>query len=124
MQPDEFDAAYVLDMLNAAERLMGFMAGKTREQFELDEMLRAAVERKTEIIGEAARRLSRSFKKANPQIPWRAIVATRHILVHEYNDVKNDIVWRIATTHVPELVTLLRALLPPLDPPANPASPD
>ena len=41
-------------------------------------------------------------------------MATRHILAHEYDEVDNDIVWRIVTDHIPELVRLLRPLLPPV----------
>ena len=79
-------------------------------------MLRHAVERNLEIIGEAARRLSLSFREETPQLPWRAIMATRHILAHEYDDVDIEIVWRIVTEHVPAMIPQLRAVLPPLPP--------
>src|SRR4051812_29616507 len=93
MPPEPGDPAALHDMLKAGETVVRYVAGKTREEFESDEMLRDAVERKIEIIGEAARRLSQSLQDSNPQIPWRKIVATRHVLAHDYDEVNNDVVW-------------------------------
>jgi uncharacterized protein with HEPN domain len=76
-------------------------------------LLRHAVERNIEIIGEAARRLTDDFRNQHPDIAWRAIMATQNILAHEYDGVDNDIVWRIITDHLPVLIRQLRILLPP-----------
>jgi uncharacterized protein with HEPN domain len=46
-------------------------------------MMRYAVERQILVIGEAARKISEKLKQANPDIPWKAIVAQRNILAHE-----------------------------------------
>lgn len=45
-------------------------------------------------------------------------MGTRHILAHDYDVVNDDIVWRIATIYVPELLGQLAPLLPP--PPPDP----
>jgi uncharacterized protein with HEPN domain len=66
-----------------------------------------------EIIGEAARGLSDVFKNAHPQIPWRAIMAQRHRLVHEYGEIDNALMWRVATHHVPQLIQQIEPLVPP-----------
>jgi len=112
------DAAYLLDMLQAAHAVGRFIAGKALSDYQADELLRSATERKIEIIGEAARRLSRAFTDANPAIPWRQIMGARHVLAHDYDTVDHSIVWRIATVYVPQLITQIEPLLPP--PPANP----
>ena len=117
------DAAYLLDMLEAALAVGRFLAGKTLEQYQQDELLRAAVERKVEIIGEAARRLSQPFTDAHPAIPWRRIMGTRHVLAHDYDTVDHTIVWRIATVYVPELVVQIEPLLPPPPPDPEPDAP-
>ena len=75
-------------------------------------MLRNAVERNMEIIGEAENRVSEIFQKAHPEIPWRTIVGQRNILIHEYGEVKNERIWVVAKERIPELVALLRPLLP------------
>jgi uncharacterized protein with HEPN domain len=71
------------------------------------------VERQIEIIGEAARKVSDPFKAAHPEIPWRKIIAQRHVLAHEYGDVDPRLVWRVASVHIPALHAQLRELLPP-----------
>ncbi len=112
MRAEARDAAFLWDMLDAARSVSTFVSGKTFEQYVEDEMLRSAVERKLEIIGEAAPNVSDELKARASAVPWRPIVASRHILAHEYGDVRQDIVWRIATVRVPELITSLEPLLP------------
>ena len=63
-------------------------------------MLRAAVERNIEIIGEAARRISEELKQEHPEIPWRKIIAQRNVLIHEYDDIDYKQIWEVATFHL------------------------
>ena len=99
------DAANLLDMLEAARAVGRFLEGKTAVQYKGDDLLRSAVERKNEIIGEAARRLSPALIESHPEVPWRQIMGTRHVLAHDYDTVDHTIVWRIATVYVPALST-------------------
>src|SRR5438067_2023412 len=115
------DGALLLDMLDAAKEVSGYVMGRTREEYESNGMLRRSVERVVEIIGEAARGVSATFRTAHPEVPWQQISATRHILAHEYGRIDNEIMWRIVTVHVPELIRLLTPLVPPA-PAAPPAS--
>ncbi|HEY8667611.1 MAG TPA: DUF86 domain-containing protein [Tepidisphaeraceae bacterium] len=112
------DAASLRDILDAAEIIAGYVAGRDWEQYQRDQMLRDAVERRVEIIGEAARRLSPEFRATTPQVPWRQVMATRNILAHDYDEVEDTIIWRIATFYVPELAGSIRPLLTP--PPPDP----
>jgi len=113
MLPDESrDPAYLWDMPDAAKAISAFVAGRTFHEFQTDRMLRNAVERNMEIIGEAANRISKKFQKSHPEIPWRNIIGQRNILIHEYGEVKNERIWVVATERIPELVALLKPLLP------------
>jgi uncharacterized protein with HEPN domain len=105
------DAAWLLDMLTAARAVVSFVAGKSFQQYEEDLLLRSAVERQIEIIGEAARGISTPFQTANPQIPWRPIMAQRHRLAHEYGEIDDSLIWRVATVHVPALIVQLEPLV-------------
>jgi len=78
MPPSDRDPAYLLDILEAAEKINRYIKGKAFEDFIRDDMLRDAVERNIEIIGEASRRISDTFKRAHPDIPWRKIIAQRN----------------------------------------------
>jgi uncharacterized protein with HEPN domain len=113
MQPDERDAGYLLDILQHARGVMEAVKERTFKEYLADENLRLAVERRIEIIGEAAGHVSPAFREAHPQIPWSKIIAQRNILVHQYGEVDDEILWRVAAVSVPELVTLVEPLVPP-----------
>ncbi len=112
MPPDRDDNASLWDMLTAAKAVVGFVQGRTLVEYVTDLMLRSAVERQIEIIGEAARRISKELQDAHPEIPWRPIQAQRHVLAHEYGEINHDRIWRVATVHIPELIGQLEPLIP------------
>lgn len=66
-----------------------------------------------EIMGEAARNVSKSFCAAHPEIPWEQMTGMRHRLAHDYGNVRLDIVWRVTKEILPRLVATLRPLIPP-----------
>ncbi len=109
--PDKDDSAYLLDMWRASHAVLGFVAGKQFEYYEQDLLLRSGVERQIEIVGEAARQISADFRKAHTEIPWRPIMAQRHVLAHEYGEIAHDRIWRVATVHLPGLIEQLRPLI-------------
>jgi uncharacterized protein with HEPN domain len=83
MLPQGRDPAYLWDMLDAARSVLQFVGEKTFDEYLDHPVIQAAAERKIEIIGEAARRVSEEFKKSHSEIPWRRIIGQRHILAHE-----------------------------------------
>ena len=112
MQPNERDAAYLWDMLEAAQSVFRFVSGKTFEDYAADVMLQSAVERQVEILGEAANRVSTDFQSAHPDIPWRQIIGQRNVLAHEYRDIAAKLLWAVATEHITELIQKLEPLVP------------
>lgn len=107
------DNSYLWDMLAAARAVESFGRGRTDADYLADLMLRSAVERQIEIIGEAARFVSATFQAAHPEIPWRPIQAQRHVLAHDYGEIRHERIWRVATVHIPELIRQLEPLVPP-----------
>ena len=77
-------------MWDAAKAIQEFISGKTFHHYEHDRMLRGAVERHLEIIGEAANRVSIDFQTKHPEIPWRRIIAQRHVIAHEYGEINTS----------------------------------
>jgi uncharacterized protein with HEPN domain len=112
MAAEKDDNAHLWDMHAAACAVEMFVKGRTLSDYVADLMLRSAVERQLEIIGEAARRVSAEFKAAHTEIPWRPIQAQRHVLAHEYGEIKDERIWRVATVHIPELIRQLEPLVP------------
>jgi uncharacterized protein with HEPN domain len=84
-------------MLDSANAVQEFIADTSLDECKANRMLRSAVEREIEIVGEATRAVSRDFEAEHPQIPWQAIVAQRHVLAHEYGAVDDDAIYRVAT---------------------------
>ena len=75
-------------------------------------MLRAAVERQCEIIGEALAKLAKLDEPVAARITdYRRIIAFRNILIHGYTEVDHMLVWEVVTTKVPTLTTEVNALL-------------
>ncbi len=115
MQPEEKDAAYLWDMLQAAKEVEAMLAEFDLSAFLANRVLILAVERSVEIIGEAARRVSNTFQTSHSEIPWREIIGQRNILAHEYGQIDHELLYKTATEDIPELIVLLTSVLPPLN---------
>ena len=112
MQPEERDAAYLWDMLDAAKTIIEFTKGINYVSYLKDRKLQLAVERCVEIIGEAAKNISQTFKDAHPEIPWRAIIAQRNVIAHEYGEIKQDRMWMLSINNIPSLIKGIEPLIP------------
>jgi uncharacterized protein with HEPN domain len=110
---NERDAGYLWDMLDSARTIQEFMTGVRFEEFLRDRKLQLAIERSVEIMGEASRRMSDEFKQAHPEIPWSRMISQRNVIAHEYDDVKQERMWLVATVYIPALIPQLEAILPP-----------
>jgi uncharacterized protein with HEPN domain len=105
------DSAYLADNVRAAKTIRRFVHGVSREQFIANEENYEAVNRKFEIIGEAARHLSPQMRAGFPDIPWTLVTATRNILIHDYDDVNLNVVWNTAQNDLPALIAKIDAYL-------------
>lgn len=59
--------------------------------------------RRVTIVGEAALKLSAETKRAIPDVEWTSIISMRHVLVHDYSDLDENILWRTIRHDLPEL---------------------
>jgi len=115
-RPDRGDAGYLWDMLDAARQALSLTAGYALPRYLENRTLQLAIERLVEIIGEAARRVSPGFQQAHSEIPWRRIIAQRHVLAHEYGEIRQERMWQLVAESLPELARQLEPLLPPPPP--------
>ena len=97
------DLGRLQHILEHIDRATQFMEGKSLTDLEKDAMLRYAVVKCLEIIGEAAYMLTLDFKDNHPQTPWNVIIKMRHVLVHGYYSIEMPIVWDIIKNDFPAL---------------------
>jgi uncharacterized protein with HEPN domain len=104
--------AYLWDARQAAVRVVEFVTGRTWQQYEADALLRSAVERQFEIVGEALNKLYQADPGMAAEIAdLPRIVAFRNVLIHGYATIDDGLVWEIATERAERLVTTLSRLL-------------
>ncbi|MCI0452366.1 MAG: DUF86 domain-containing protein [Candidatus Latescibacteria bacterium] len=103
---------YLFDIQQAAALLAEFTAGKEFADYARDAMLRAAVEREFEIMGEALVKLTRLDEEIVVRITgYRRIIAFRNILIHGYADVDDRLVWDVVESKLVVLRREIDALL-------------
>ena len=103
---------YLYDIQQAASRIADFTSGKKLEDYRGNPMLRSAVERQFEIIGEALTQLAKLDEKIVARISeYRRIIAFRNILIHGYAEVDDRLVWDIVEAKLPVLRREIEALL-------------
>jgi len=83
--------------------VMSFLQGKSFEEMEADMMCYHAVVYNIMIIGEAANLLTKEFREAHSEIPWRDIVGMRNVLIHGYFTTSAIFIWETYTKDLPEL---------------------
>lgn len=108
---DERQAKLLIDALAAAEAIARFTSGVDAARFHADELLRSAVERQFEILGEALNRL----RRADPG--WVAgisevekIIGFRNVLAHGYDVIDDAITWDVVQRKLPPLLSELRGM--------------
>ncbi len=97
-------------MLDYAREAVAMFAGKGRGDLDSNRMLFLALVRLVEIVGEAAAHVSVEFQQSRPAIPWPQIVSLRNRLIHGYDAVDLDILWRILNEDFPPMIAELEKL--------------
>ena len=96
------DRARLLDIDEAVQRIMEKLPS-TKEEFIRSDLLQVWVLYHIQVIGEAANGISPEFQKQHLEIPWKDIIAMRHLLVHQYFGIDLDEIWNTAKQDLPKL---------------------
>jgi uncharacterized protein with HEPN domain len=104
--------ALLFDMQHAVVGIQSFVDGRTVDDFKSDLLLRSAVERQFEIIGEAINQPHDESPDICSQISeYKRIISFRNALIHGYDTLNHDITWRIIQEKLPVLQRELDALM-------------
>ncbi len=101
---------YLDDMHEFAEKVVAYSEDMNQADFESNNLNFDAIVRNIELIGEAATHIPEQIRTANPNIPWRQIIATRNQLIHGYLGIDNDVLWSIVRDDIPSLLQQLQTL--------------
>ncbi len=106
---------FIRHILESIELIESYLEKKSERDFLSSTMLQDSVIRRIEIIGEAVKNLTNSFKKDHPDIPWKEIAGVRDILIHQYFGVDLNLTWQIAIKDIPELKIKLTKIMKSMD---------
>ncbi|RJF97651.1 DUF86 domain-containing protein [Noviherbaspirillum saxi] len=101
---------YLDDMTEFVEKVIAYTDGFDQASFVASSLNYDATVRNLELTGEAATHIPDVVRTANPQVPWRLIIATRNRLIHGYLGIDNDTLWSIIRDDIPALLLELRNL--------------
>lgn len=82
-------------IVEAIDNILNYSSAKTKEELEADKLRYYGIVKNIEIIGEAAYKLTRAFRRQHPDTPWEFITGMRHVLVHDYYQIKPAEVWKV-----------------------------
>jgi len=104
------DRERIIEILEAIERIEKY-AASGRDAFEREELIQVWMVHHLQMIGEAARSFSVSFREKHDEIPWSNIIGMRNILTHRYFGIDEDVVWAVIENDMPELKNKIAVIL-------------
>ena len=107
---DEYVLKCLFDIQECVISIESYLSEKRNfNDYKTNKLLRRAVERELEIIGEALNRIAK-IEKLDIQF-YRQIIGLRNRIIHCYDTIDDELIWTIATRHLPILKTEIQNLL-------------
>jgi len=105
------DITYLNDIYQSVQKIIAKTSGITFDKFDSDYDLQDIVIRRFTIIGEASNRLSEAFRSKYPQLPYKSMRGMRNFIVHEYNEIDTEIIWKTSREEIPFLARMIEGIL-------------
>jgi uncharacterized protein with HEPN domain len=102
---------YLGDLIESGEKIERFVSGRTFETFLSEEAIFDAVLFNLQVIGEATKKLPAEARSALSEAGGSAPARLRDLIAHHYFALDAEIIWEVATTHVPRMLAQARELL-------------
>lgn len=105
------DKARLLHINDSINEIQAAVANKIFDEFVNNHILRLAVVKWLEIIGEASNHITEETKLKAGNLDWNKIIGMRNFVVHEYSGINYDVIWRTINTQLEELKNTVEELL-------------
>lgn len=106
------DRQRLMDIVEAIENIERSINAESGLNDSADnELLNVWVVHHLQIVGEAASKLSDSFREKHSDVAWGGMIGMRHVLVHGYFETNSTIVWKVVQNDLPVLKKQLTAIL-------------
>ncbi len=103
---------FLESMLMAMKKVRAYTADfKSFDDFDRDELVKDAVIRNFEIMGESVKHIPFSFQRKNKQLPWNHMLALRNFIVHEFFDVDDEVLWEIIQADLSQNISDLEEIV-------------
>jgi uncharacterized protein with HEPN domain len=106
----ERDLVYLDSLVDAADAIRDFIGSRTKEEFFAQRLVRDAVLRNLEVLGEAAGRVSAELQLAHPKVEWKKASGMRNHLAHGYLTLNMNLIWDTVKSDVPSIGEQVRAI--------------
>ncbi len=104
------DLVYIDHIKDCVRKIKEFTKQIEENDFAENELIQDAVIRNIEIIGEATKKVSNSFKQTYHEIPWKEMAGMRDKLIHDYMGVDISVVWKTIKLDIPEIDKLIQKI--------------
>jgi len=98
-------------MIDYAQKAVALSRGRKRSDLDNDLSFNLALTRLIEIIGKAANRVPGEFQDDHTEVPWMEIIGMRNRLIHGYDEVDFDFLWKVVRNDLPDLIKKLNKIL-------------
>jgi uncharacterized protein with HEPN domain len=104
------DRLYLVHILESIERIEDY-THEGKAAFVASRLIQDAVARNFEIIGEATKRIAQTLRDDHPEVPWRLMAGFRDVLIHDYDKIIVEAVWKSVVEDLPPLKQQIQAIL-------------
>lgn len=101
------DLVYIEHIKDCIRKIKEYTKDLDEEQFIKNEIIQDAAIRNIEIIGEAAKKISKNLRTTYFEIPWKQIAGMRDKLVDDYMGTDLEVVWKTITEDIVYLENMI-----------------
>lgn len=105
------DLVYIVHIQRSINQIVEYTNGLKEEEFLSNQLIEDAVVRNFEIIGEAAKQISKEFRAKHSGIEWKKMAGMRDKLIHDYIEVDYAIIWATIQDILPDLKKKIQKII-------------